>query len=350
MKLYIKSIKARNNALCLWIVFNIFLCFDFLKWALLWPKPSCRHRRGFCFRRCRASEIAIGFKGSRAGAGKELMAVLCFAGSGLLYCGQRHTLSWGAGAVCTGLPNCPLMPRSWGEATPSPHAADSAWWEQVHHLSHHPDTHLLWGWSWVFQVGLDEVVRGLAFGKNGRLGGWSDGHYLAVSLAWSGLVFGQIPLQWPSWNWSFEVDVFRSSKRQRKGRVIEGGGESLPVSFCHSTARHGWGKEGAFYEAFGSPHGLVQPHPLGPTPHTPGAPRMPWPCVWRLWACPSLGLGCSLPLGKLQLLLDVPPQEASPDSRHLYLFPWFSLYSVYVCAHCYRKCGKWKQVKGEDIC
>ena len=33
----------------------------------------------------RASEIAIGFKGSRAGAGKELMVVLCFVSSDLLY-------------------------------------------------------------------------------------------------------------------------------------------------------------------------------------------------------------------------------------------------------------------------
>lgn len=158
MKLYIKSIKAHNNALCLWIVFNIFLCFDFLKWALLSPKPSSRHQWGFCFRRCQASKVCnwISRKQGRRRQGVNGGALFCFLGVAVH--GWRRALSRAEDGVWTGLPSCPLRSRL-GRAL-TPRAPGLQVWPGENRdlaFSRCPDKHHLWGQGWGLQASLEKV-------------------------------------------------------------------------------------------------------------------------------------------------------------------------------------------------
>lgn len=138
--------------------------------------------------------FAIGFQESRAGAGKELMVVLCFVFSELLY--------MAGGAPCLG------RRMECGQASPAaPWGQD---WAE-HSLPGHQSSWTT-GLAWREQgPGLQPMPRqtsplgprlgapgksrkgggtpGPESGKNGCLGGWGDAGHSEASLALPGLVF-----------------------------------------------------------------------------------------------------------------------------------------------------------------
>lgn len=140
-----------------------------------------RHQGSFCFRRCRASKIAIGFKGSGASAGEKLMVGLCFA-LGAAVPSWRHALSWvrtgvGGGQASPRAPWCqdcgerplPVGQRPWaaGDLQPVTRQASPL------------------GPGLGACRGLEKVVSVLRTGVwGGWLSWWVGGCYSEASVAW----------------------------------------------------------------------------------------------------------------------------------------------------------------------
>lgn len=170
-----------------WIVFNIFFALIFF-WnskALLSPKPSSRHQWGFCFRNHRASKIAIGFKESRASAGKgvnsgaALFPRTCCAAGGMP-CPGRRTEGLPASAAA---PEIKIGERGHCQPTRAPGLHTGPGENRHTAFSHGSGEHLFGEARWELQAGLVKVC-GLVLGKDGHPDGWSDDCYFGNLLAW----------------------------------------------------------------------------------------------------------------------------------------------------------------------